>query len=198
MRQASKITFLFWPLVALFFLKELPNFSSIVDRSKLLTHLRAIPLGVVGGLAISALLFFLISPWGFLHDTLQNSRPLIARKIRQLGLEDNFIWVAIFISFAHSAFEEYYWRFFVYQQSQSFISNQKSHLFAAFAFTIHHTVVLTAFFDWKMNLFLSLCVGTGGWLWSQLYAYQKSLMGAWVSHIIVDLALMWIGWQCLQ
>jgi len=47
-------------------------------------------------------------------------------------------------------------------------------------------------------LFLGVCVAIGGAVWSILYNRYGSLLGAWTSHMIVDLGLMWVGWEVLS
>ena len=42
-----------------------------------------------------------------------------------------------------------------------------------------------------------LLVGVGGVLWSLLYAKHKTLYGVWISHMIVDLSIMVIGYDLI-
>jgi hypothetical protein len=44
-----------------------------------------------------------------------------------------------------------------------------------------------------MAFFLGSCVGIGGVLWSVLMVKQRSLLGAWMSHMVVDIGIMIIG-----
>jgi membrane protease YdiL (CAAX protease family) len=44
---------------------------------------------------------------------------------------------------------------------------------------------------------MSLCVALGGVFWAWLYHRSGSLLGPWLSHALVDLAVMAIGYAML-
>ena len=69
-----------------------------------------------------------------------------------------------------------------------------AHLLAAAAFAAHHVVVISQYFGWGWGLALGAFVGVGGALWSWMYQRQGTLAGVWLSHLIVDLFVMWIGY----
>jgi membrane protease YdiL (CAAX protease family) len=48
-----------------------------------------------------------------------------------------------------------------------------------------------------LALFLSFSIGLGGVIWSGMYVRQGSLLGVWLSHIIVDFGILSIGHQLL-
>jgi membrane protease YdiL (CAAX protease family) len=68
------------------------------------------------------------------------------------------------------------------------------------AFMGHHVLVLNVFFPgwfWPAVVPLSACIALGGVAWAWLYERSGSLLGPWVSHVIVDVALMAIGYDIL-
>ena len=65
---------------------------------------------------------------------------------------------------------------------------------AALGFAAHHIVVTTQFFDGAMGWIFGLSVGVGGGIWSWVVRRHGSLIGAWISHVIVDLTLMSVGY----
>ena len=119
-------------------------------------------------------------------------------KVESLGIAEQFVLFALFVTFAHSFFEEFYWRWFVYGNLRTVIAPRFAHVIAAIAFAAHHLVVTSQFFPFLFACFLSFCVAVGGFIWSHLYERQKSLMGAWICHLIVDAGLMIVGFQLLQ
>lgn len=187
-----KIWLLVWPAVAvIWILKERPG------QSGEKRHRASLLPGTVFGLLVVGLLFFLLkgTPMG---AVVTDNSDQMAERIRGLGVEKHFLWFALFISFAHAALEEYYWRWFAFGQARKLMSVRKAHLVAAAGFASHHIVILSQFFPIGWALFFGVCVGIGGAVWSWLYQKYNSLWGAWVSHMIVDLGLMWIGWEVLQ
>ena len=148
---------------------------------------------VLLGVAISAVAWGLM--WTPLGEVIRNGSGQVAEKLTNLGMKEHYLWFALFISFGNSAMEEYYWRWFVYGNLRDHLKKTGwANAVAALGFTLHHIVVTTQFFRWEMAVFLSVCVGVGGVIWAWMYQRQGTVLGAWVCHIVVDLALMWIGY----
>ena len=70
---------------------------------------------------------------------------------------------------------------------------------SSLAFTAHHVIVLAFYFRgaWWMTLLASTAVFTGGAAWSRIYGRSGSLAGPWLSHLLVDAALMSVGYDML-
>lgn len=191
--KGVKIFLLVWPVVAtLVILRE-----KMIDRSREKRHFAGVLPGVGFGLLIVALLFFLLEATP-LAQVLDGNRDRIAGRIRDLGVAGHFLWFALFISFLHSALEEFYWRWFVFGQAQKVMSLPLAYFVAAAGFASHHIVVLSQFFPFGWALALGACVGIGGTVWCWLFYRYNSIFGAWVSHMIIDLGLMWVGWEVLK
>ena len=90
--------------------------------------------------------------------------------------------------------EEYYWRWFIYGNLRHHLNKWTANLVAAGGFTLHHIIVTLQFFRWEMAAFLCICIGIGGILWSWMYERQGSVVGAYVCHILIDIAIMVIGY----
>ncbi len=70
---------------------------------------------------------------------------------------------------------------------------------SSLAFTAHHVIVLAFYFRgaWWMTLLASTAVFVGGAAWSRIYGRSGSLAGPWLSHLLVDAALMSVGYDML-
>ena len=110
-----------------------------------------------------------------------------------------FLVIAGFYSVIHSFLEEYYWRWFVYGRARHYLGPTRANLFSSLAFMAHHVVVINTFipgdYFWTATIPLSLCVAIGGVAWSVLYERTGSIYGAWVSHALVDVAIMICGYD---
>jgi len=191
--KGVKVFLLVWPIVATILILKV----KMIDRSRETRHLASMMPAVGFGLLVVGLLFFLLeaTPLGLILD---ENRARIAGRIRDLGVADHFLWFALFISFFHAALEEFYWRWFVFGQAQKVMRLPLAYLVASAAFASHHVVVLSQFFPIVWALALGACVGIGGAVWCWLSYRYNSLYGAWVSHMVIDLGLMWVGWKVLQ
>ena len=70
-------------------------------------------------------------------------------------------------------------------------------LLSAVLFTLHHVIALRAQFDWLPAILASLGVLLGGVAWSWCYLRYRSVWPGYLSHLIVDVTLLWIGWQLI-
>ena len=191
--SSTKFFTIIWPLLALcWILKERHRIApKLLGNWKI--HLRALPLGIaVGGLITGIMLILSMTP---IWDEVQAGGPAIREKITGLGVLNHYLAFAFFVSVIHSFIEEYYWRWFVYGQLRELVPSWVAHLLAAISFSAHHIIVTTQFFSPALGITFGLLVGVGGWFWSVLYQRQKTLAGAWISHMIVDIALFAYGYQ---
>lgn len=189
----NKVFLVVWPLLAV----PLVLREAMVDRSRPKRHLASMIPGTAFGLLVTGLLFLLLhgTPLGAL---VAENEGRIAGRIRDLGVADHFVEFALFLSFVHAAMEEFYWRWFVFGQARRLMPTGLAHLVAAVGFASHHIVVLSQFFPLPWAFALGACVAVGGAFWSWQARRYNSLLGPWFSHMLVDLGLMWVGWEALQ
>ena len=65
-------------------------------------------------------------------------------------------------------------------------------------FTLHHIVVLIAYFpDARLVVLFNVGVFAGGCIWAALYERCGSICGPWVSHLLVDVAIMVVAYDLL-
>lgn len=104
---------------------------------------------------------------------------------------------AMFLALFNSATEEYYWRWFVFNRFRRLLPPIPAALASAFAFAAHHLVILTVFFGALLGTLFSLAVAIGGVFWALLYDRSRSLYACWISHLLVDVAVLAIGYRLL-
>ena len=191
-----KLFTIVWPIICVLVLwrRGVGNWRGKLGNIR--THLKALPLGVaVGLLIVAAMVGLLQTPLGAIVDA---SEPAMRKKATALGFLENYILFAAFLSVIHSLIEEYYWRWFVFGNLRRLLSVRTAAGVGSVAFASHHVVVTAQFFPLGFALFLSACVAIGGLLWCWLYHTQRTLAGAWVSHLIADVGLMTVGYLLLH
>ncbi len=153
-----------------------------------------LPVGIAVGLLMSAII--LCGYYLFLRPTLDPG-PVLA-KVRSLGVLKYYWVMAVFISLLHSLFEEYYWRGFVLGELAGWVSRGwTTCLVAGALFGIHHIFALGSLFDWPVVVLATLGTMLAGATWSWMRLRGYSIWDCYVSHVLADLSVMWVGYDLI-
>lgn len=144
---------------------------------------RSATLGLLFGLvSIAAILFsyqWLTSNTQILRDTPLRLQAKLT-DFRISGLVEYFA-MAVFICIFHAAFEEYYWRWFIFRQLSEGWNWSWAAIISSLAFALHHVIVIRAYLPgehwWTFSLILALGVAVGGSIWAWIYTTPITLLG---------------------
>lgn len=167
---------------------------------------RAGPGGLLMGAAFSAVV--VAAGWLVFEFLLRQTNAFtlaaakIHDKIAQFGIDTawKYAVLGVFYSLIHSLLEEYYWRWFAFRQLRQLVPLWPAVLISAIAFSGHHVIVLSEFFreaPWLAWLFAS-AVAVGGVFWARLYERTGSLYSTWLSHLLIDAGIFWIGYELVR
>ena len=152
------------------------------------------PKEMLRGLAVGLIIFaagYVFIRMPPMWQEIQKAEPFVKIKLEAFGISAHYLIYAIIISLIHSMLEEYYWRWFVFGAS-------KSRLVSAFAFSLHHFVVLDFYFSRWMALILTAMVAAGGLIFNFLYERKLNIWGAWSAHVLADLLIFYAGFLLLK
>ncbi len=123
---------------------------------------------------------------------------VLTERVRQFGMYEHFLLYMMFLSIVNSGLEEYYWRWFVFGRLRAKLGAPAAVVLSSLAFAAHHFVALHEFLGsaWLAGLF-SVGIAIGGAVWALHYHRTGRLWGVWVSHCIVDVAALSIGYYIL-
>jgi membrane protease YdiL (CAAX protease family) len=167
----------------------------VFTREGLLT---GIIFGAIVAGAMIALYALWLKPSGFFNEAAVTVREKIG------GMAINTVWkfvlLGMFYSLMHSFLEEYYWRWFVFRQLDLLSPTWPATVaitVSSLAFMAHHVILLAQYFGWfsPATWFFSLSVAVGGAVWAWLYLSSGSLLGPWMSHLLIDAAIFVIGYD---
>jgi uncharacterized protein len=157
-------------------------------------------LGIAFGLLVGAGMAALY--WAGLRNWLAatGAATMIRIKIEEFraGSPIRYAALALFLAVAHSLMEEYYWRWFVFGRLRRLVTLPAAVGLSSLAFMAHHVIVLGRFFPndfWSAVVPLSLCIAAGGGFWAWLYQRSGSVYAPWVSHLLVDAAILAVGYD---
>ena len=113
------------------------------------------------------------------------------------GTLGEYLVLGAYIAFLNSLLEEYVWRWFVFRRAEELLGGPAAVLVSAFFFTIHHAILLGVEFNAKVAALSSAGIFIGGALWSGLYLRYRSVWPGYLCHVVVDLAVLAIGYHIL-
>jgi membrane protease YdiL (CAAX protease family) len=171
--------------------------SSAFGRRKWSTAgvLAGVVFGALIGVAIVAVYYLGVKQAGFFA----HAATAIIAKVEGLGLMTPAAFVALgaFYALVHSLLEEYYWRWFVFARLTELTRLPAAIVISSAGFMAHHVLLLGIYFGWgaPVTWLFSLAVGIGGAAWAWLYQRSGSLIGPWLSHLLVDAAIFVVGYD---
>jgi len=164
--------------------------------------LRGVATGLLFGLAVA------VAGWLVFRYVLTGSPMFVAAseqiraKVASFGIDSvtKYVALGVFYSLAHSFLEEYYWRWFVFGQLRRLVPLWPAIVVSSLGFMAHHVLVLSLFFGWWTwpTLLFSASVAVGGAFWAWLYDRTGSLLGPWLSHLVVDAGIFLIGFELVR
>jgi uncharacterized protein len=161
---------------------------------------RGVGLGTVFGLVVAAGIIGLYFTW-LRNTVLMTETPAKVHgwlTHMHLTTPERFLAMAAFLSVLHSFLEEYYWRWFVFGGLRKYLPEIVAVVLSSLAFMAHHVIILYVYLPgqfWTLAVPFSLGVAGGGMVWAWLYARTESLYAPWISHMLVDAALMIVGYE---
>ena len=169
-----------------------------VTRQNLLDGLRrglgrgALLFGLLSGLLISGVI---LGAWFWVLSGRVDVGALLA-VVREAGMDDPIrYWLfAAWLCIGNSLLEEFVFRWFVDGRlSQLGLPRGLMLPISALIFTAHHVLVLAAYFSPGMVVLGSVGVFIGGLVWSWTLLRWNSLLPGWISHALVDVAVLVVG-----
>jgi membrane protease YdiL (CAAX protease family) len=163
---------------------------------------RGVALGVTFGLVVTltgwCVFHFALAPLSAFQTAIEPMRE----KVAGFGIDSaaKYAALGVFYSLCHSFLEEYYWRWFVFAQLRRLTPLAPAIAISSLGFASHHVLVLAHYFGWTSPLtwLFSAAVAIGGAFWAWLYSRTGSLLGPWLSHLVIDAGIFLIGFQLVR
>lgn len=151
--------------------------------------------GLVIGAALSAVV---IATWFTFGDRLIDPEAL-REKLAGAGLTSptRYVLFAAYLALINSVVEEYVWRWFVFRQCERLVRGSGAVALSALFFTLHHALAFHAQFGTTVAVLASCAVFVAACIWSACYRNWRSIWPGWISHALVDVAALALGWQLL-
>ncbi len=109
---------------------------------------------------------------------------------------ENFAYVSLYISFANSLLEEFFFRGFVYFNLRE-IDKSFAVVFSSFTFSLYHTAMMAGWFPWWVFGLALFGLALGGGIFVWLNEKQENIYTSWLTHMFCNFAINTIGFILL-
>lgn len=106
---------------------------------------------------------------------------------------DNFIYVALYISFVNSLLEEFFFRGFAFLSLKKTASKAFSYLASAAAFSLYHIAILTNWFNAPLFILVLVGLFIAGLIFNCLNEKSGNIYNSWLVHMFANFAINTIG-----
>ncbi len=108
---------------------------------------------------------------------------------------DNFIFVALYISFVNSLLEEFFFRGFAFLTLKKIASAKFAYLFSAAAFALYHIAIMTGWFSVAVFVISLAGLFAGGLIFNYLNDKSNNIYPSWFVHMFANFAINIIGFM---
>jgi len=109
-----------------------------------------------------------------------------------------FLGISAWVVFVNAPLEEYTYRWFIFTRCRALMPTLPAVFLSAAIFVSHHTLLLLGFgIAAPIVVLASAGIFIGGVAWSWCYHRYGSIWPGFVSHAVVDVAVLAIGWRLL-
>jgi len=145
------------------------------------------------GLGIYALI---LGGWAVLRNWIDFSGIADSLTSNAGVTKENFLYVSLYISFANSLLEEYFFRGFVFgnlRQNRKF-----AYAFSAAAFSLYHVAMMIGWFHPALLILVLAGLFIGGLIFNWLNEKQDCIYVSWLTHMFANFAINTIGFILLN
>ncbi len=181
--------------VATFFPKRMQRPALFSRRRPSGTFGQWLAVGVLLGVLMAAAIHGAYAWLGESWIDVQRLREVLV----QAGLDSKprYLALALYLALVNSLLEEWVWRRFVQQRCEDLAGAAMSILLSASFFTVHHAVAFQFQLGTRTTMLACAGVLVAGCVWSWCYARFRTLWPGYISHVIADVAGLWIGYRLL-
>lgn len=113
---------------------------------------------------------------------------------KELGVtKDNFLLVAVYISFVNALLEEFFFRGFAYLELKKWTSRQHAMMISAGAFALYHVSMMLNWFTLPLFALLLTGLFVGGLIFNFINERSNNIYSSWMVHMFANFAINAVG-----
>ena len=117
---------------------------------------------------------------------------------KNVGVDkDNFLFVALYISFVNSLLEEFFFRGFVFTNLKRQGGRSLAYWFSGGAFALYHVAMMIGWFSPLLFALVMAGLLVGGMIFNYLNERMDTICASWLVHMFANFAINTIGFMLL-
>ena len=107
--------------------------------------------------------------------------------------KENFVFVALYISFVNSLLEEFFFRGFAFLNLKNIASRKIAYIFSAFVFAAYHVAMMIGWFSLPLFALVLAGLFAGGLIFNFLNEQTGTIYSSWLFHMFANFAINTVG-----
>ncbi len=107
--------------------------------------------------------------------------------------KDNYLYVAIYISFMNSFLEEFFFRGFGFIIMKKYTNRVFSYIFSPVLFAVYHVGMTASMFELLLLILVIIGLFTGGLIFNYLNEKNENIYSSWFTHMFANFAMHTVG-----
>lgn len=107
--------------------------------------------------------------------------------------KDNFVWVSLYIAFANSLLEEFFFRGYAFLLLKKRGSRTLAYVFSAAMFAFYHVGMINGWFQIWIHVLSMLGLFVGGCIFNYLNEKCDNIYPSWIVHMCANFAINTVG-----
>lgn len=175
----------------------LPLIYSRWDKSLQLKELfRVDKKGILLALCLAVPLYVVILGAYLIFKDVFNFSAITGALTGNAGItRENFVFVAVYISFVNSLLEEFFFRGFAFLGLRNIAPPKVAFIFSAFTFAAYHIAIMSGWFSLPLFALTMLGLIAGGMIFNLLNLKYKNIYTSWLVHMFANFAINTIGFM---
>ena len=150
--------------------------------------------GFLFAIVLGLIVYAVILGAYFLFKNIFDVSALVGSLNETTGVnKSNFLWVALYISFANSFLEEFFFRGYSFLMIKKFFSSRFAYIFSSMMFALYHIAMMIGWFGVPVILISILGLFIGGMIFNRFDEKNGTIYLSWLVHMFANFATNTIG-----
>lgn len=152
--------------------------------------------GILLGLLFGIISFsVIVVAYIFLKEIIDFNSIVTEMKTKSKITPENFIFIAIYVTFGNSLVEEFFFRGYIFLNLYQEGKKKIAYIYSSGLFSVYHLAIFQSWFEWHVMVLALFGLFVIGFIFSWLNTKTNTFFNSWIVHILADTAIVLIGFK---